>query len=201
LSLLREGESGAMEPSEAGGGGRAAARWIALAVYVASVPAANWLIRNVGAVVLPDGTHLAPVGFGLMAPSGVYAAGVAFVARDVVQRAAGRRAALLAIALGTAVSAAVSPRLALASGSAFLFSELADFAVYTPLQRRSFVLAVFASGLVGSVVDSLIFLSVAGIPFAAALPGLLLGKLWVQLLAVPFAAWLRTRIPAEPETA
>ena len=184
---------------EAGGGGRAAARWIALAVYVASVPAANWLIRNVGAVVLPDGTHLAPVGFGLMAPSGVYAAGVAFVARDVVQRAAGRRAALLAIALGTAVSAAVSPRLALASGSAFLFSELADFAVYTPLQRRSFVLAVFASGLVGSVIDSLIFLSVAGIPLATALPGLLLGKLWVQLLAVPFAAWLRTRLPAAPE--
>jgi queuosine precursor transporter len=178
---------------------RAAAKWAALAVYVASIPAANWLIRNVGPVVLPDGSHLAPVGFGLLAPSGVYAAGAAFVARDVVQRAAGRRWALAAIALGTALSAAVSPRLAVASGSAFLFSELADFAVYTPLQRRSFVAAVFASGLVGSVIDSLIFLRVAGIPLSAALPGLLLGKFWVQLLGIPLAIWLRRKIPNADE--
>jgi uncharacterized PurR-regulated membrane protein YhhQ (DUF165 family) len=168
--------------------------WAALAVYVATVPTANWLIRNVGAVVLPDGTHLAPVGFGLLAPSGVYAAGVAFVARDVVQRAAGRRAALAAIVAGTALSALVSPRLAVASGSAFLFSELADFAVYTPLERRRFVLAVFLSGLVGSVVDSVLFLSISGIPLAAALPGLLLGKVWVQLGGVPAALWLRKRL-------
>lgn len=178
-----------------GNGGRAVWRWAALAVYVAAVPAANWLIRNVGTVVLPDGTHLAPVGFELLAPSGVYAAGVSFVARDVVQRAAGRRAALAAIGAGTVLSVLVDPRLALASGSAFLFSELADFAVYTPLQHRRFLLAVFLSGLVGSVVDSLIFLAVAGIPLATALPGLVLGKTWVQLLAIPFAAWVRTRLP------
>lgn len=171
--------------------------WISLALYVASVPAANWLIRNVGSVVLPDGTHLAPVGFGLLAPSGVYAAGVAFVARDVVQRAAGRRWALGAIVLGTLLSALVSPQLALASGSAFLFSELADFAVYTPLQERHFVLAVFLSGVVGSVIDSLLFLSIAGIPMSA-LAGLLLGKLWVQLGATPVAAWLRGRVASAP---
>ena len=35
-------------------------------------------------------------GFGLLAPSGSYAAGVTFVARDVVQRSAGRRAAIAA---------------------------------------------------------------------------------------------------------
>lgn len=177
---------------------RTAAR-VALAVYVASIPAANWLIRSVGTVVLADGTHLAPVGFGLLAPSGVYAAGVAFVARDVVQRAAGRRAALAAIVAGTVLSAAVSPRLAVASGLAFLFSELADFAVYTPLQRRRFVLAVFLSGVVGGLVDSLIFLGVAGIPYGQALPGLVLGKVWVQLLALPLAAWLRRKLPPAPE--
>lgn len=178
---------------------RGAVLGVALAVYVASVPAANWLIRNVGPVVLPDGTHLAPVGFGLLAPSGVYAAGVAFVARDVVQRAGGRRLALAAIVVGTLLSGLVSPQLALASGSAFLFSELADFAVYTPLERRRFVLAVLLSGVVGSVVDSVLFLQVAGIPLAQALPGLVLGKLWVQLAALPVAVWLRGRLPrAEP---
>ena len=170
-------------------------QWIALLVYGGSIPLANWLIQSVGAVVLPNGTHLAPVGFGLMAPSGAYAAGLSFVARDVVQRTSGRRWTLGAILAGTALSVLVSPQLALASGTSFLFSELADFAVYTPLQHRHFVLAVLLSGLVGSVVDSVIFLSLAGIPLAAALWGLLLAKVWVQLLATPLAAWLRDRIP------
>lgn len=171
------------------------APWLALLLYCASIVAANWLIRNVGSVVLEDGTHLVPVGFGLNAPSGAYAAGITFVARDVVQRAAGRRWALGAILAGTVLSVLVEPRLALASGVSFFFSELVDFGVYTPLQQRHFVLAVVASGVVGSVVDSVLFLRIAGIPLAAALPGLLLAKVWVQLLAAPVAAWLRGRIP------
>ena len=167
----------------------------ALAIYCGSIVVANWLVLNVGPVVLPDGSHLVPVGFGLMAPSGAFAAGITFVARDVVQRAAGRRWALIAVAVGTVLSVLVSPRLAVASGSAFLFSELVDFAVYTPLQERRFVVAVVLSGIAGSVVDSVIFLGLAGIPLAAALPGMLLAKVWVQLLAAPVAAWLRGRIP------
>ena len=179
-----------MEPSK-----RRTIGLVSLVLYGASIVAANWLIQHVGRVVLPGGMHLVPVGFGLLAPSGAYAAGVTFVARDVVQRTRGRRWALGAITAGTVVSVLVSPRLALASGSSFFFSELADFGVYTPLQRRYFVLAVFASGVVGSAVDSVLFLSIAAIPLAAALPGLLLAKLWVQLLALPAAAWLRGRIP------
>ena len=53
---------------------------VALLVYCGSIVLANWLILNVGMVRLPDGTHLVPVGFGLMAPSGSFAAGVTFVA-------------------------------------------------------------------------------------------------------------------------
>lgn len=169
--------------------------YAALLVYCGSIVAANWLILNVGTVVLADGSHLLPVGFGLMAPSGSFAAGATFVARDVVQRLAGRRWALIAITVGTFLSVLVSPRLAVASGAAFFFSELADFAVYTPLQERRFVLAVVLSGIVGSVVDSVLFLGLAGIPMAAALPGLLLAKVWVQLLAGPLAAWLRRHVP------
>lgn len=164
-------------------------------LFGTSILTANWLIRNVGTTVLPDGTHLVPVGFGLLAPSGVYAAGVTLVARDLLQRSAGRGWALAAILAGAALSAAINPRLALASGLAFFFSELADFAVYTPLQRRYFLGAVVASGIVGSIVDSVLFLQVAGIPLGAALPGLLLGKVWVQLAAVPLLAWVRGRIP------
>ena len=71
-------------------------------------------------------------------------------------------------------------------------SELADFAVYTPLQRRGLVLAVFASGLAGLVVDSVLFLQLAfgGLDFLA---GQIVGKLWMVLLSLPFVAWMRRR--------
>ena len=74
-----------------------------------------------------------PVAPGIMAPSGVLTVGVALVLRDVVQRCLGLHWGLLAIAVGTALSAFVAPdTLVIASGTAFALSELADFAVYTP---------------------------------------------------------------------
>src|SRR3712207_7873588 len=45
--------------------------------------------------------------------------------------------------------------------SAFLVSEAADLAVYTPLQRRGLVLAVALSSVVGLVLDSVVFLLLA----------------------------------------
>ena len=167
----------------------------ALMIFGVSVFAANWLIRNVGSVVLPDGTHLLAVGFGLLAPSGTYAAGLTFVARDVVQRTAGRGWSLVILIPGTLLTGLMSPRLALASATAFLFAELVDFGIYSPLQKRGLVRAVFASGIAASVADSFVFLTLAGIPLVVALPGLMLGKVWIQLGATPVTAWLRARIP------
>lgn len=164
--------------------------WVALIVYGISIYAANWMIRNVGTPI-PGGSHLWPVGFGLMAPSGAYAAGITFVARDVIQRTIGKRWSLLVIIPGALLTALLDVHLAIASATAFLFSESVDFFVYTPLQQRGFVRAVVASGLVAALVDSLIFLSLAGIPLAVALPGLLLGKFWVMLIAAPVAYGLR----------
>lgn len=168
--------------------------WGTLAIYGASIVLANWLIRNVGPIVIPGGNHLVPVGFGLAAPSGTFAAGLTFVCRDVVQRTIGKRWSLLIIVPGTLLSAFLDVHLALASGAAFLFGELADFAVYTPLQRRGLVRAVFASEVLASVVDSILFLGLAGIPFALAFPGLMLGKLEVGLVTVPLIALLRMRL-------
>lgn len=173
---------------------------VALVIYGISIYLANWLIRSVGTVVLPDGSHLLPVGFGLYAPSGTYAAGITFVARDVVQRTIGKRWSLLVILPGALLTALLDVRLAIASASAFLFGELVDFLVYTPLQQRGFVRAVVASGVVASVVDSFLFLSVAHIPLAIAFPGLLLGKVWVMFVAAPVAYALRVWL-AQPDVA
>ena len=162
---------------------------IALAAYMATIPAANWMIQNVGTQAFPGGPHTIPVGFGLSAPSGVLLIGVALAARDYLQRTAGKRAALLAIACGVALSYIVNPAIATASAAAFLLGELADFAVFTPLAARSITthttqkydrqmgvprvtthtktnpyrlaLAVLASGVVGGIIDSLVFLQLA----------------------------------------
>ena len=56
-----------------------------------SIPAANWMIGNVGTVCVPEGPCLIPVAPGVMAPSGVVMIGLALVLRDLVQRRLGLR--------------------------------------------------------------------------------------------------------------
>ena len=50
---------------------------------------------------------------------------------------------------------------ALASAAAFLFSEFADLAVYTPLERSRWLTAVAVSNVVGLIADSALFLWLA----------------------------------------
>lgn len=167
----------------------------ALLLFLASVPFANWLIQHVGTVCVPAGPCLVPVAPGLMAPSGVLAAGAALVLRDVVQRCLGVAWGVGAIVLGAALSVLIAPpSLVLASGAAFLLSEFADFAVYTPLQRRGLVLAVLASSLAGLVVDSLVFLLLAfgSLEF---LSGQVIGKAWAVLFSIPLIRLLRRVAP------
>lgn len=157
-------------------------KWLTLAGFLATIPAANWLIGNVGTVCVPDGPCLIPVGFGLMAPSGVLMVGLAMVLRDAVHERLGAAWAVAAILAGGALSWFVSPPfLAIASVTAFLLSELADMAVYTPLRRNRLVLAVAASGAVGAVVDSAVFLWLAfgSLDFLA---GQVVGKVWMTML-------------------
>lgn len=168
---------------------------VAFAAFLCCVPLANWMISHVGTTCVPNGPCLVPVAPGIMAPSGVLTIGVALVLRDVVQRCLGWRASLLAIAVGTMLSALVAPpSLVIASGTAFALSELADFMVYTPLQQRRLLLAVVASSMMGLVVDSVVFLSLA-FGSLAFLPGQLVGKLWAVLIAIPLVRLLRRLAP------
>lgn len=167
--------------------------YLFLAGFALCIPAANWLIGNAGTECIPDGPCLIPVWPGLTAPSGVLMIGLALVLRDLVQRRLGAKFVLGAIIAGAALSAFLAPpALVVASGTAFLLSELADFAVYTPLQRRRLVLAVFLSGLVGLVIDSAVFLYLA---FGSLdyLAGQIVGKAWMVVFSLPLIAWLRAR--------
>jgi len=167
---------------------------VCLALFTLTIPAANWLIGHVGTVCSPPhGPCLVPVAPGVMAPSGVLMIGLALVLRDLVQRRLGAKVSLFAIAAGAILSAWLAPpALVLASAVAFLLSEMADFAVYTPLQRRGLVLAVALSSLAGLVVDSIAFLWLA-FGTLKYLPGQIVGKAWMVLFALPVVRWLRDR--------
>jgi queuosine precursor transporter len=164
-----------------------------LLLFGLTIPAANYLVQHVGTVCVPHGPCLVPVLPGLAAPSGVLMIGAALVLRDLVQRRLGVFASAIAILVGAALSAQLAPpALVIASTLAFLLSEFADLAVYTPLARRGLVLAVIASSAAGLVVDSIVFLWLAfgSLDF---LMGQIVGKAWMVLLSIPFVAWLRRR--------
>lgn len=148
--------------------------WLFLAGYILTIFTANWAIQRYG---------LVSVGFGLTAPAGVYFVGLAFTLRDLTQDRLGREWTLIAIAAGAALSAIVSPTFAVASGAAFLVSELADFVVYQSLRERRWLLAVTLSNVVGLVVDSMLFLWLA-FGSLAFIEGQIVGKGLMTALAV-----------------
>jgi len=123
------------------------------AAYIATIPLANWWLDRFGFWDVP---WLGPVA------SGVIFAGLALCLRDVAQLLTTKWATIPAIIVGATISYHISdPFIARASAVAFLLSELLDWGVYTPLARRRFVVAVAASGFIGGMADSALFLHIA----------------------------------------
>jgi uncharacterized PurR-regulated membrane protein YhhQ (DUF165 family) len=148
---------------------------ILFAAYILSIFGANWAIERFGVV---------PVGFGLMAPAGVFFAGLCFELRDLTQDTLGRVWVLAAIVVGALLSALVATRaVAVASGVAFLLGELADFAIYTPLRKRWWLVAMLIANPIGDIVDSAVFLWIAfgSLHF---LTGQVIGKAYCTLIPV-----------------
>lgn len=158
-------------------------KWGYLAGYIATIPVANWMIGNVGTFCIPDGPCMIPVGFGMTAPSGVLMVGAALVLRDQVQEHLGAKWALGGILVGAILSYLLAdPFIALASILAFGVSELVDFGAYTYVRKYGRALAVAVSGLVGAIMDSIVFLYVA-FGSLAYVEGQIFGKLIISLLA------------------
>lgn len=162
--------------------------------FILTILAANYFTAHYG---------LIPVGFGLVATAGTFFAGLTFVLRDLVQDLSGRRWVIILILIGAALSFLVTigmPRIALASGIAFLIAELADLAIYTPLRKRGYVRAAVASNFIGSLLDTIVFLAIAGFPIIPALPGQMLAKMTVTAVVVLLVVGARVvlREPVKP---
>lgn len=161
-----------------------------LAVYIASIVAANWLTTRYGLI------RIAP---GLYATAGTLAVGGVIMTRDFLQDALGRAIVLAAIVAGAGLSWVLSShQIAVASGVTFLVAESLEFAVYTPLRKRygwgtgrwGGVVAV--ANLTGAVADTFLFLWLAGFPITVpVVGGQLAGKAYVTVACILLGVVLR----------
>jgi len=123
---------------------------------------------------------------------------IAFLVTDVLNRrfgpAAARRVAWVGFALALAVSIwLASPRIALASGLAYICAQLADIQVFDRLRDQRWWRAPLLSGTVGALLDTAVFFSVAfaatSTPWVTWMLGDLAIKLAVNItMLAPFRA-------------
>ena len=101
---------------------------------------------------------------------GAFSYPFAFLVTDLTNRHFGPRIARRVVVAGFVAGVTLSmylatPRIAIASGSAFLFGQLLDIAVFNRLRRQSWWRAPLAGSLIGSGLDTAMFFSFAFAPF------------------------------------
>jgi queuosine precursor transporter len=97
---------------------------------------------------------------------GAFTYPVAFLVNDLTNRRYGKSAARRVVIVGFLIAVALSiwlatPRIAIASGLAFLTGQLLDIQVFDRLRRQSWWKAPFMATVFGSVLDTAIFFSLA----------------------------------------
>lgn len=129
-------------------------------LYILTIISANFL-----------SSQFQPISLGpLMISLGTFTIGLSLFLRDMVQLRSGVKVAYLCIVLGLVLSAATSVYLkdhltiVFASTLAFAISETTDMRVYTWL-KLSLHWRVWWSGLVGGVLDSVVFIVVGLSPW------------------------------------
>ncbi len=133
---------------------------------------------------------------------------VSYFVTDLTNRLRGpreaRRVVWVGFALAVVVSAFVAtPRIALASGTAFLVSQMLDIVVFDRLRRRAWWQPPLFSSAVGSAVDTALFFALAfyatGMPWVTLAIGDYGVKLGIALvMLMPWWLALRARRVGEP---
>ena len=97
---------------------------------------------------------------------GAFTYPIAFLVTDLTNRRFGPAAARKVVLVGFAIAIVLSvwlatPRIAIASGSAFLVAQLLDVAIFDRLRRNAWWQAPLISTVIGSLVDTALFFSLA----------------------------------------
>ena len=122
------------------------------ATYIMLIVFVNWLFTVVPLVDLPTGEKWPPASL---------VVGLIFVARDFAQREIGHRVIVAMLIAGGLSYYFASPYVAMASVTAFLISEFADWAIYT-YTGRPFAQRVLISSIIATPIDSAVFLYMLG---------------------------------------
>ncbi len=135
---------------------------------------------------------------------GAFTYPVAFLVTDLTNRRLGPEAARRVAIAGFVAAVVLSiwlatPRIALASGAAFLTAQLLDVTLFDRLRRRPWWQAPLASSTLASVWDTAVFFSLAfagtGLPWITWALGDLGVKLAMALaLLIPFRALMGSRV-------
>ncbi len=145
-----------------------------------------YLISIVSANVITAAIMPLEIGIFII-PMGTFLIGATFIFRDLVQNKYGRKKTYLFILTALILSGAVSSFLGdtlmivAASALSFIISETADTEIYTRL-KLPIAWRVFYSGIVGGLLDSVVFVIVGLSPIGAgfipweAVPAAILGQ-------------------------
>ena len=139
---------------------------------------------------------------------GAFSYPIAFLITDLANRSFGKTVArkivyfgflsgiIFTVLLSTDFADYISIRIAIGSGTAFLFSQLLDIQIFNRLRKKQWFVAPLTSSIIGSTVDTFLFFSISfyatGIPWFTLSMGDLAVKVLVALLMlIPFRMLLK----------
>ena len=143
------------------------------------------------------------MGFQDLLTYGAFSYPIAFLITDLSNRRYGKNVAKKIVYLGfvlgvfltfyfsTSYSDLISIRIAIGSGTAFLVAQLIDVNIFDRLRKKIWFIAPLASSLIGSIIDTFLFFSIAfygtGINWVTLSFGDLFVKIFVALvMLIPF---------------
>ena len=145
---------------------------------------------------------------------GAFSYPIAFLITDLANRSHGKLLARQIVYLGfslgiiftllfsTDFADLISIRIAIGSGTAFLFAQLLDVSIFDILRKRKWFVAPLTSSLLGSIVDTFLFFSISfyntDVPWISLALGDFIVKLLITLLMlIPFKILLKKTMPTE----
>ena len=140
---------------------------------------------------------------------GAFSYPIAFLITDLANRSYGKVVARKIVYVGfitgivftlffsTNFADLISVRIAVGSGTAFLFAQLLDVQIFDQLKKKRWFVAPLTSSLIGSTIDTFLFFSISfyatGIPWVTLSLGDLTVKVLIALLMlIPFRLLLGT---------